>query len=146
MNEGSYLLIWFDNGNLQACELVKVPYALTYKDEIFRAERGYFGDVDYLRDEKNRLVGFAYYLAGKWEEVIRDRLLSQSNNVRLDDGIFIILLEACSYEYESMAAMGTEIYRSPTNKVMIAVPNWGFGDLAFDLTTINTPTIALPKI
>lgn len=134
-----HLLIWFEDGQPRACELAEVPDTLTYKGEIFRAEADYFGDVDYLRDGQNRLVGFAYYPGDKWKVAIQERLLAQSGDVRLDDGILVILLETCPYEFDSMAAMGTEIYRSSTNEIMLSVPNWDFGELAFQLTTTDTP-------
>ncbi len=138
--DASHLLVWFEEGQLRACELADVPDALVYKGQVFRAETGYFGDVDYLRDQQKRLLGFAYYSTGKWEEVIRERLLSQSKNVKLDGGILVILLEPRPYEFESVAAMGTEVYRSPTDEIILAIPNWDFGELAFKLTTTNTPT------
>ena len=135
----SHLLVWFEAGQPRAGELVEVPDALVYKGETFRCEPGYFGDVDYLRDEKNHLVGFAYYSGGKWKDAIREKLLSQSKHVKLDGGSLVILLEPCSYETESVAAMGTEIYCSSTDEVMLAVPNWNFGELAFKLTTDDAP-------
>jgi hypothetical protein len=135
----SHLLVWFDDGQPRACELAKVPDVFVYKGKFFRAETEYFGDVDYLRDEQNRLVGFAYYSAGKWKDIIWKKLLSQSKNVKLDDGILVILLKSCSYEIKSVVAMGTEVYRSPTNEIILAVPNWDFGTLGFELTNTNAP-------
>lgn len=135
----SHLLVWFEEGQPRACELAEVPDALAYQGQVFRAETEYFGDVDYLRDEQKRLLGFACLSGGKHEKLIWEKLLSQSKNVRLDDGMLVILLEPHSYEIEAVQAMGTEIYRSMTGEVMLAIPNWGFGELAFKLTTTNTP-------
>lgn len=139
MKEASHLLVWFEDGQPRASELAEVPDALTHKGEVFRAETEYFGDVDYLRDGQKRLLGFAYLSGGKHEKCIWEKLLSQSKNVKLDDGTLVILLEPHSYEIEDVLAMGTEIYRSLTGEVMLAIPNWGFGELAFKLTTDETP-------
>ena len=135
----SYLLVWFEDGQPRACELAEVPYALAYQGEVYRAETEYFGDVDYLRDEQKRLVGFAYILGGEREKALWEKLLSQSKNVKLEGILSVVLLEPCPYEIECVQAMGTEIYCSPINKIMLVIPNWGFGELAFKLTTINTP-------
>ena len=133
----SHLLVWFQDGQPRACGLAELPSALSYRGKIFRAETRYFGDVDYLRDERNRLIGFAYYSAGEWAEAIRERLFSQSGNVKLDGGTLVILLEQASYEIESVAAMGTEVYRAESGEIMLAVPNEDFGELAFDLTAAS---------
>ena len=137
--KASYLLVWFEEGQPRACELAELPEALGYKGQVFRAKTEYFGDVDYLRDEKNRLVGFAYILGGKRERVLWERLLSQSKNVKLEGILSLILLEPGPYEIECVQAMGTEIYCSPANEIMLAIPNWDIGELAFKLTTTDTP-------
>jgi hypothetical protein len=134
-----HLLVWFENGQPQSCELAEVPDALSYNGEVFRADTEYFGDVDYLRDEQKRLVGFSYVSGGKNEKAIWERLLGQSKNVKLDGGMLVILLQPRPYEVDCVQAMGTEIFRSPRGEIIFSVPNWDFGELAFQLTTNNTP-------
>ncbi len=139
--ETSHLLLWFDSRQPRACELRDVPNALSYRGEVFHAETEYPGDVDYLRDQQDRLIGFAYISGGRREKVIWEALLSRSGNVRLDGEILIILLEDRPYEIQSVQAMGTAIYQSPSGDIMLAIPNWDFGELAFELATANTPSI-----
>jgi hypothetical protein len=95
--------------------------------------------VDYLRDEQKRLVGFAYILGGERQRALWERLRSQSKNVKLEGILSVLLLEPSTYEIECVQAMGTEVYRSPADEIMLAIPNWGFGELAFKLTTADTP-------
>jgi hypothetical protein len=138
-----HLLLWFESGEPKTCELAEVPDGLIYKGKVFLAETDYFGDVDYLRDEQKRLVGFSYISGGKNEKTIWETLLTQSNDVKLDGGMLVILLQPRYQEVDCVQAMGTEIFRSAKNEIMILVPNWNFGELAFQLTTTDTPT-AIP--
>lgn len=135
----SHLLVWFEDGQPRMCELAEVPDTLTYKGEMFQAETGYFGDVDYLRDEQKMLVGFAYILGGERGRVLWERLLSLSENVKLEGILSLIVLESRPYEIECVQAMGTEVYCAPSGQIMLAIPNWDFGELAFKLTTTDTP-------
>ncbi len=139
-----HLLVWFESDNARACPLGEVPEALIYKGQIYRSESNYFGDVDYLRGEKNQLVGFAYYPGDEWSLAVQKKLLAQSSCVKLDDGILVLSLKPCAYEIESVAAMGTEIYRATNDDLILSVPNWGFGGLAFELLTESVP-VALPQ-
>jgi hypothetical protein len=137
----SHLLVWFDDGQPHACPLSDVPEAVTYRGKVFSRETEYSNDVDYLRDQQNRLVGFAYVSGGKLEKPLWDSLWSQSRNVKSDGGILVILLADVPYEIESVQAMGSSVYCGPYGETMLAIPNWGFGKLGFELTTSDVPYI-----
>ena len=99
----------------------------------------YFGDVDYLRDATDRLIGFSYLTWSREADAsIQRMLLAQSHNVRLDDSMLVILLKPAAYEIECMQAMGTWIYRDACDIVLV-IPDWGFGDLGFQLTEKAPP-------
>ena len=137
----SYLLIWFKGGEARATGVAELPEALAYEGKNFRPATEYLGDADYLRDEQNRLVGFSYILgdASEHEEAFHESLLAQSKSVKRDDGMLMILLAPATFEIQCVQAVGTTLYRSSTNEVMLAIPNWDFGELAFQLTTTDTP-------
>ena len=140
MEEPAYLLIWFLDGQPHTCTLTSIPDALLYAGKTFERQPGYFGDVDYLRDQKGRLIGFSYVSGSELESRFRERLVAQSKSVQLDGILLLILLAPSPYETECVQAMGTEIYRSSTDEIMLAIPNWGFGEMAFKLAVIeNVP-------
>jgi hypothetical protein len=135
-----FLLIWFKNGKACAAELADLPNAFVHAGQTFHRVLAYFGDVDYLRDADNGLVGFGYAFALDEEEVaLYEGLLSQGDSVRREDGMLMVLLKFGHFEIECVQATGSELYRSPTGAMMLAVPNSGFGNLAFNLSSEDMP-------
>ena len=102
----------------------------------------YFGDVDYLRDANDRLIGFSYLSWSRSEPdaSVQRMLLAQSHNVRMADGMLVILLQPAAYEVECVQAMGTWIYRDATD-IALVIPDWGFGDLGFQLAEEPPPWV-----
>jgi hypothetical protein len=142
-----YLLVWFKGGEALAARFVKLPDVLVYEGKTFRAMAEYLGDVDYLRDRQNRLVGFSYILGSEseQEEALHESFIIQSKSVKRHDGMLILLFQPIAFEIECVQAVGSQIYRSSTNELMLAIPDCGFGDLAFRLTTTEIPTSAVPN-
>src|SRR5436309_1075818 len=132
----SYLLIWFRCGEPQASAFTELPVVLAYGGKVFHPAEEYLGDADYLRDEQNRLVGFSYILGDPSEDqaALHDSLAAQSESVKRQDGLMLILLEPAAFEIQCVQAVGSTLYRSSTNEMMLAIPNWDFGKLAFKLT------------
>ncbi|HWD18248.1 MAG TPA: hypothetical protein VHB20_03135 [Verrucomicrobiae bacterium] len=139
---GEHLLIWFTSGKAQAVGLRSLPdsSAFTFDGVTFYRIPEYLGDVDYLRDDQGRLVGFAWMLGDDdYLAAVRDELLPQSEAVKVSDGMLIILLEERPFEVKCVQAMGSELYRSETKGLMVTVPNWGFGAIGFPLIHSHTP-------
>lgn len=137
----THLLIWFKAGEAYATGVAELPTALFFEGKTFHPMTEYFGDVDYLRDRQNQLVGFSYTLGeNEQQEAVYENLFAQSKSVKRHDGMLVILLQPAEFEIECVQAMGTELYRSPSNEIMLAIPNWDFGDIAFKLTATNTPS------
>jgi len=137
----AHLLIWFKAGEAYATGLAKLPEAFAYEGEVFRAITEYLGDADYLRDRQKQLVGFSYILGdeGEHQEAICETLLSQSKIVSRQDGMMVILFRSVAFDIECVQAVGSQLYRSLTNGFMLAIPNWDFGTLGFELTNNNIP-------
>jgi hypothetical protein len=134
-SEMSYLLIWFKAGAIYAAGIADPPEAFAHGGNLFHSISDYLGDVDYLRDKQRRLVGFSYILgnANEHEEALHQSLLAQSKCIRVKDGMLMILFEDGPFEIDCVQAVGSRIYRTPTDQLMLAIPNCGFGKLSFNL-------------
>jgi hypothetical protein len=139
--EMSHLLIWFNGGERHAVGLTALPEAFAYTGKLFQSIPEYLGDADYLRDERNQLVGFSYILgnASEREEAVHAALIGQSEWVKSKNGMLVILLQLQQFEIECVQAVGTRLYRSESNEFMLAVPNCGFNPLGFELDTRDLP-------
>jgi hypothetical protein len=138
--EPPYLIIWFKNGDLNASALAKLPYAFVHENQTFHSVSEYFGDLDYLRDEAERLVGFGYTFPVEEKEIsLYEDFLLQSKLLENEDGILKILLSSGPYRIDCAQAMGSTLYRSAGGKMILAIPNSGFGTLAFNLKTDDMP-------
>ena len=107
----------------------------------------YLGDVDLLRNNQRQLIGFSFILGecNEQEDAVCRNLSSQSMDITNQDGVLLVLLKREQYEIQIVQAVGTVIYRSNSNDLMIAIPDWGFGKLGFELITADVPTIKKPS-
>lgn len=139
-DEPPHLIVWFSDAEPRAAWLDSLPRSFVLDQKTFHAMPGYFGDADYLRDREGQLVGFGYAFAVEAKQIkVYETLLSQSPWVRRYDGMLVLLLHGGNYEIECVQAMGSQAYQAETGEVILAVPNWGFGPLAFDLSPNDAP-------
>ena len=118
---------------------MELAEGLLIEEEEYRAVTTYLGDVDYLRNSQQQLVGFSFILGepSEQEDAVQKRLLAQSKSVSRGDGMLVILLNSERYEIQCVQAIGATVYRSSNDKLALAIPNWGFGDLGFELTPVS---------
>ncbi len=60
--EAPYLIVWFKDDETNAARLLNCQNSFLHQGKTFHVVSDYFGDVDYLRDKENNLVGFGYTL------------------------------------------------------------------------------------
>lgn len=136
----NYLVLWVKYGFLRASKFVELPENFEFESRRFEPTKFYFGDVDYLRNEKRQLVGFAYTTGNiKQELVLSERLVQRCRNIRIKDGSLLLFLKESEFEFQNVQAIGTEIYFDNAGDCIVAVPDWGFGELAFDLASDELP-------
>ena len=136
----NYLILWAKFGFLRAFQIKELPKAFEFEKHRFEPTKFYFGDVDYLRNQKGQLVGFAYTIGGtKQELILPERLVQQCRNIRIKDGSLLLFLKEGEFEFQNVQAIGTEIFHDKADNFIVAVPDWGFGELAFDLAFEELP-------
>ncbi len=91
--------------------------------------------------EEKQLIGFSFIVGDEVQELLfGQRLAQQSQSVKFNDGLLLLFLnEAKSYDIECVQAIGTEIYHDKGDGFIFVIPNWGFGELSFDLTRKDVP-------
>jgi hypothetical protein len=135
------ILLWAKDGLLRASQIGVLPKAFAFEGRKFEPLKFYFADVDYLRDEKMQLIGFSFVADdSKHELALCKQLVQQSRNIKLKNGFILFFLkEIESFEFDVVQGIGTEIYHDKAGCFIFAIPDLGFGELAFDLTSENVP-------
>jgi hypothetical protein len=139
-----YLIVWFEGGEPRASELELVPESFVHDNVLFESTSVYLGDVDYLRDAENRLIGFSYIIGEPThrEKEMYELLLSQSPQVRNVDGLLLVMFTQAEYEIETAQALGSELYASASGHAILVVPNCEAGEVGFELTPPDDAPIA----
>jgi len=141
------IILWVRNGILQASQVVGAPKAFLFEGHQFTPMGFNFGDVDYLRNKKKQLIGFAYTVGDTKEELtLQEALIWQSQNIREKDGsLLFFLAEQESFEFDIVQAIGTIIYRDDEGHFIFSIPDWGFGEMAFNLLSNEDVPIAIKE-
>jgi len=139
----NHFILWLKNDSFKAAIVSELPEAFDHARGRFVPSELYLGDVDYLRDESKRLLGFSYIVGRDNPEFeFCQRLARKSPDVKSEDGLLLLFLkQSNTYEIECIQAVGTVIYHNNADDFMLAIPDWGFGELAFDLTCEDIPKV-----
>ena len=134
------ILVWSKNGKFNAAEISDVPNGFTFDGRWFDRCEFDLGDVDYLRNEKGQLVGFCYLLGDSEERDPIVSIVAENGQSYVEGGCLYIFLHPCqNFEIQTVQAIGTFIYYDDANSVILIVPYWGKGELAFNLTPDEIP-------
>jgi hypothetical protein len=135
------MVLWFKDGVAKAMKIEEFPKAFTFEGRRFVPMNFSLGDVDCLRNHNKQLVGFSFIVGDEVQELLfGQRLAQQSKSVKFKDGLLLLFLgEGESYEIECVQAIGTEIYHDNKGGFIFVIPNWGFGELSFDLVSKDIP-------
>lgn len=135
------MVLWFKNGLLKAAKIEESPTAFTFEGRRFVPMNFSLGDVDCLRNQRKQLVGFSFIVGDEVQELLfGQRLAQHSKSVKFKDGLLLLFLtESKSYEIECVQAIGSEIYHDNADGFIFVIPDWGFGELSFDLTSKDIP-------
>lgn len=128
-----YILNWFLNGRVHAAACSTLPLSLEFQGKTYRMENLSLGDVDYLRNAQQELIGFSFIVGepNEQEEAFHKSLLRQCQNVELDNGLLTILIKREPYRIQTIQAIGSVLYRASDDSLMIAVPDWGVEKVGF---------------
>jgi hypothetical protein len=138
------IIIWVKDRALVATQIVGSPKAMLLEEVKFEPLDFDFGDVDYLRNDQNRLIGFAYTPGETQKErALAERLTRQSDSLKNRDGSLLILLTEEPFEFDVVQAIGTVIYHDHLDHYIFSIPDWGFGELAFNLVFGENAPLAL---
>jgi hypothetical protein len=92
--------------------------------------------VDYLRNPHNQLIGFGYTMGTEdWDLDFYKRLTGLSGQIRSQEGMLMIFFTEQDFKVQCVQAIGSQIYGSLGNDFMLAVPDWDFGELGFQLSS-----------
>ena len=132
------MILQLINGLLKISQAEELPDKLTFNNRGFILANFYLGDVDYLRNEREQLIGFAYIVGtGVQELIFCQRLAQTSKNVEFKDNLLLLFLkETEAYKIECVQAIGTRIYQDNTENFIFIIPDWGFGEI------LNEPVAA----
>ncbi len=135
------LLVWTKDGDLNGCFIQNVPAFFMFEGRRFEPIDFYLADVDYLRNKGGQLVGFSYALTDNQHEfALAESLVLRSGQIKIQNNtLFLFLRETESFEFDVVQAVGTEIYRDETGCCLFVIPDWGFGELAFNLASDSVP-------
>lgn len=122
-------LIWRNGDRAVVALIERLPRRLTWDGVHYYPRQQYFSDVDYLRDAGGELVGFSYFVDGT-EPVLGSPFFKSTNIIHDHLTVQIILKEAEKSLIENVQAVGTQIYESATD-IILVVPDWGFGKIGF---------------
>lgn len=141
--EARHCLLWFRDGKVRAAFVDYLPTTFTFDEQKYQLVDAYVGDWEPLLTNDGLLAGFGFLGFVEYEqELLNSRLLSQSSNVEVRDGmIFIRLLEKVPSNMSSgVCAMGTRIYRGQNNDYMFCLPQWtDWGKINFQIEAENIP-------
>ena len=129
-------MVWNEEGRLRLRTVEELPGSATLGGNVFQPTSDYLGDVDVLRDQHGRLVGFAYIIG---EPTCSERMLI--NHVthslpwfRQAEGVLSLMIapaEALEVQHYVLQTFGTVIFRTSSGDVMIAIPVADTDSVAF---------------